>query len=204
VSTDVTTEQQTPAQVRLAAAKAQLAAQQAGAAAPTNEQDHPLTLPQPGSVVHVLRSGLTVHTGGEAGVSGVVVAKGQNIVITDAMVQATKNRLGEYTGIALAADEDAQIRKYGEVRFRVGEAPSDLRPWTYGDADWSAARDAARRQAWSQPTDAARADALAEVERVFGPAAATSTTTNSAPNKSIAEAAVQAERLAARSAQGMR
>jgi hypothetical protein len=169
-----------------------------------DEQNGPLKLPQPGTVVHSTRGGLTVHTGGQAGVSGVVVSRGQNIVVTDAMLQATKNKLGEYTGIALAADERAQLRKYGEVRFRVGEAPSDLQPWTYGDADWSVAREAARRQAWAQPTDAERAYALAELERKFGPMASTTTTLNSAAHPSIREAEVQTQRLSDRAAAGQR
>ncbi|MFF0909738.1 hypothetical protein ACFWZW_03495 [Microbacterium enclense] len=154
--------------------------------------------PAAGTTVHVLVSGVTVHVGEQMLSSGRVLTRGQNVVITDAMIERTRNRLGQLGGIALAADEDEQLRRWGQIRFRVGEAPADLKSWLPGSTEWREAREKARRAAWAQPSDSEQAYALALVEKEFGPAPLTSATLNSAPNPSIREAELQQQRLAAR------
>lgn len=154
--------------------------------------------PAAGTTVHVLVSGVTVHVGEQMLSSGRVLTRGQNVVITDSMIERTRNRLGQLGGIALAADENEQLRRWGVVKFRVGEAPADLKSWLPGSTEWVQAREEARRAAWARPTDAERAYALAEVQREFGDAPTTSATLNSAPHPSIREAELQMQRLAAR------
>jgi len=135
--------------------------------------------PVAGEQVHVLRSGLSIHTGEGTmlSVRAVILQRGQTITITSSMLDAHRDRHGELSGwIGIVHDEDAQVRRFGEVIARAGEAPADLKPWTRGDADWQVARDRARRDAYSRP-EGERAAALAAVDAEYGPAANTSTET---------------------------
>lgn len=138
-------------------------------------------IPSPGDTLHCLRSGLTISLGGGSLMSGraVVLERGQTFTVTSEMIAATRDRHGSLDGswLSLVYDEPGQIARYGAVTVRPGPAPADLRPWEYGTPDWHNARDAARRRAYALPSEAERADALAEVERIYGPARSTSATT---------------------------
>lgn len=182
------------------AAAADLAARKAQAESTVEQvaEPRPIKIVEPGTTVHVLRGGVTVNLGGNLPSSTVVLERGRTFTVTAEMIALTKNRNGELGGVALAVDEDEQQRRWGEVRFRVGAAPDDMRPWIHGDADWSDARERARRAAHAQPTEDLRAEALAEVHRVYGAAPVTSYSLNSAPNASIREAEMQQDRLAGR------
>ncbi|MDD7929884.1 hypothetical protein [Microbacterium thalli] len=162
---------------------------------PSAASSAPLRLPRAGEQVHALVTGTTLATGGPYG--GTVLTRGQTFTITDAMLELSKNRFGQYSGVALVHDPEAQIEKYGEVRFAPGPAPADLDPWTYGSAEWRVAREQARREAWALPTEDARRAALAEVQRRFGAAPDTATTLNKATDPSVRAAEEQQGRIRA-------
>ncbi|RKE60513.1 hypothetical protein [Microbacterium sp. AG238] len=154
---------------------------------------------QPGDVVHSLDEGgiaiaRSVNIFGQA---SVILRRGDELVVDEEMIDASRDRHGNVTWPALVLDEAAQIEKWGTVRLRAGRAPADLRPWTHGSALWRDMRERARREAHALPTAEARADALAQVERVYGAAPSTATTLNKAPDPSVRAAEEQRARIAA-------
>jgi len=168
-------------------------------------------IPAPGETIHVLRSGLLVHTGEGSLMSGraVILDRGQTFTVTSAMIDAMRDRHGslDSSWLSLVYDDDAQIARYGEVIVRPGPAPEDLRPWVHGGPEWQVARDAARRRAWALPSEAEQHAALAEGEREYGPARSTSQTTATyRPGEHPTEraAAQQARDFAAARARGER
>ncbi|GEM_PF-3648854 len=168
-------------------------------------------IPTPGETLHVLRSGVTVSLGGATVMSGrtVVLERGQTFTVTAAMLDAARDRHGSLDGslFALVHDPEAQRARYGDVLLAPGPAPADLRPWEYGTPEWLRARDAARRRAYALPSEAERAEALAAVEREYGPAGSTSKTTATyRPGEHPTEraAAAQAERVRRGIADGTR
>ena len=155
----------------------------------------PLRLPVPGETVHALVPGIDLLTGGHHG--GTTLRRGQSFTITAAMIDANVDRHGRHSGPSLVHDPNAQLDRYGEVRFAPGPAPESMEPWVHGSADWASARDQARREAHALPTEDARRAALADVHRRFGAAPVTSSTLNAAPDPSIAAAEAQQQRIAA-------
>lgn len=150
---------------------------------------------RPGDEIHVLVTGVSIPTGGGFLATAHTSRAGETICLTEAMISASYNAGGQ-SWLAILGDDDAQISKWGEVRFRPGRAPEGIQTWNRrGDSDWVEQREAARREAWSQPTAQGRADALAAVNAKFGPAPTTSTTLSSAPDPSIAAAEAQRARL---------
>lgn len=154
---------------------------------------------QPGDIIHGLDEGglaiaRSVNIFGQA---SVILRRGDELVVDQEMIDASRDRDGNVTWPALVLDEAAQVEKWGTVRLRAGRAPADLRPWVHGSALWRDMRERARREAHALPSAEARADALAEVERVYGAAPVTSTTLNQAADPSIAAAEAQQRRLAA-------
>lgn len=178
---------------RLRAAREALAALQAEQAA-TTAAAAPLRLPEPGSIVHCLVTGTTISTGQGWLAGGAVLNRGQNVVITAAMLDATRDAGGRYTGVALVNNPDAQLARHGRILFAPGEAPADM-TFEPNTREWREAREAARTSAWTESDPARRAAALAEVERRFGPAPVTSTTISTTPDPSIALAEQQRARL---------
>lgn len=149
--------------------------------ADTTETASAPRIPSAGETLHVLRSGLTVSLGGGSLMSGraVVLERGQTFTVTSAMIEAARDRHGSLDGswLGVVYDDDAQRARYGAVIVRPGPAPADLRPWEYGSPEWFNARDTARRRAYALPSEAERREALAAVERDYGPAGSTSKTT---------------------------
>lgn len=190
------TSQETTGQRRLREAREAVAALGTKTTATASaDETAPLRLPRAGEQVHARVTGTTLATGGPYG--GTVLMRGQTFTVTDAMLELSKNRFGQYSGVALVHEPEAQIEKYGEMRFAPGPAPADLDPWTPGTAEWRVAREQARREAWALPTAEGRRAALAEVQRRFGAAPSTTTTLNQAPDASIRAAEEQRARIAA-------
>lgn len=149
----------------------------------------------PGDQFHVLKTGVGIHTGGGFLASSHISTAGETITVTAAMIEANYSMSG-WNWMSIIDDEDAQLARWGEVRFRLGRAPADVQTWNeWGDPDFVEQREAARREAWQQPSAQARADALAAVQARFGPAAPTSTTLNTTPDPSIKQAEQQRARL---------
>lgn len=169
--------------------------------APAPETASAPRIPSPGDTLHVLRSGLTVSLGGGTLMSAraVVLERGQTFTVTSEMIAAARDRHGSLASswLSFVYDEPGQIARYGAVIVRPGPAPADLRPWEYGSPDWQNARETARRRAHTLPTEAERRDALAAVEREYGPAPTTSATTATYREHHTERAArEQAERIA--------
>lgn len=163
--------------------------------------------------VRTAKAGTWMHSLDEGGISilrstsifgapSTVLYRGDEIEIDTAMLEADRDRYGRPSWSALVNDEDAQIQKWGFVRLRAGRAPRDLQPWSRGSALWAEKREAARREAWAQPSAEARAEALREVQRVYGDAPVTSTVLNTAKTASERAYDEQAERIAASAAKG--
>ena len=127
----------------------------------------------PGDTVHALESGLTISTGAGWLTGGAVLARGQNLVITAALLEANRDAGGRFTGPALARNPAEQVRVHGRVIFGFGEAPSDMLP-ERGTAEFREARENARREAWAMPTAEGRHAALKDVHERFGDAETTS------------------------------
>ncbi|MFJ2542797.1 hypothetical protein [Microbacterium sp. NPDC087589] len=146
---------------------------------------------RPGDTFHCLTSGATIPTG-QGFLSASHISKaGQNVIVTQAMIDASYSSSGA-SWMALIDDPEGQRARWREERFRLGPAPADAPTWgAVGDADWREAREQARREAWAQPTLQARAEALAAVNARFGPAAPTSTIISTSPDPSIKLAAEQ-------------
>lgn len=177
---------------RLRAAREALAALQAEQAASVAAA--PLRLPEPGETIHCLETGLTIATGQGWLAGGAVLNRGQNIVVTTALLEANRDRGGRYRGPGLAHSPEAQLAVHGRLLFAPGPAPDDMVP-EHGTAEWRMAREAARQAAWAEADPERRAAALAAVNAKFGAAPVTSTIINSTPDPSIAAAAAQQKAL---------
>jgi hypothetical protein len=201
-NTNDSTETLTPAQQRLRDLRAQVARQEGTAPTETPQDDRDVL--EVGAVFHAVHDGLTIPrtTSMWGGLPAIITRRGESYILTEEMLKASKNRFGQVGWPAVVADPDGQIRKWGRQYLAPGPAPAGLESWVHGSTEWREARERARREAWAQPSDAERAYALAEVQRRFGDAPVTSSTLNSAPNASIAEAAAQQERLRARAGRG--
>jgi hypothetical protein len=159
---------------------------------------------KPGDVVHVLESGMTIPrtTSLWGGAPALQLTRGDVFTVTAEMIEASRDRNGRVTWPAMVHDEAAQVRRWGTVRLRPGNAPEGMQPWTYGSPDWAEARETARRAAWAEPNPERRAEALQHVTEVYGAAPTTSTTLNTARTPSEREAEVQAERIRVAAANG--
>lgn len=154
--------------------------------------DGPLPV-APGDTIHAKVSGTTFATGSGLMSASHVTTRGEQYTITQQLIDASRDAGGRSWLRHLVSD-DAQVRRWGAVRFGIGSAPEGMTPEP-GTAEHREAREAARREAWGMPTAQARAEALAAVEERFGPAPTTSTTISSTPDPSIAAAAAQRARL---------
>jgi hypothetical protein len=115
-------------------------------------------LPKPGTRLHAL---------GAIILCDVALRRGDCLTLTSAMIELTINKHGE-SFLSLADDEDAQIEKWGEVKFGLGEFPKHLTPWVKGSPDEDIER--ARRQqiAWAEADESKRYDQLRAIRDEFG------------------------------------
>lgn len=129
------------------------------------------TLPvAPGDMIHAARGGVTISVGNGF---GHVTTPGESICVTAAMIAASFDNFGQ-SWMSLIGDDDAQVERWGAVSFRLGRAPEGVQTWNArGDSDWVEQREAARREAWAQPTVEARNAAMAAMHARFGPAPTT-------------------------------
>ncbi|MEV8173919.1 hypothetical protein [Microbacterium sp. NPDC079176] len=149
---------------------------------------------RPADTFHCLVTGVTISLGNGFMSTAHITTAGENIIVTQNMIAASYDNFGQ-SWMAIIDDDDAQVQRWGEVRFRIGPAPADARTWnTVGDVEWTRARDAAKAEAWAMPTAEARAAALAEVNARFGPIASTANYWIS-EDPSVAAAAAQQKAL---------
>lgn len=154
--------------------------------------DGPLPV-APGDQIHAKVTGVTFATGRGFTSASHVTTAGETYTITQQLLEASRDAGGRSWLRHLVSDE-AQVRRWGAVRFGIGPAPEGMTPEP-GTAEHREAREQARREAWAQPTAQARTAALAAVESRFGPAPISSTTISTTPDPSIAAAAAQRARL---------
>lgn len=178
---------QTPRE-RLEAARAR----QAALATDTAPQALPV---RAGDTIHSLRADISIHSGGGFTGASIPLKAGQNICITQAIIDASRNAAG-WSWMSLIGDDDAQIAKWGHVRFRPGPAPTEAQTWTeHGDSDWREQREAARVAAWGESDPERRAAAFRALHERFGDAPVTSVIISSTPDPSIKRAEEQRARL---------
>jgi hypothetical protein len=91
------------------------------------------------------------------------------------MRESGKDRNGN-SWLDLLGDEDAQIKRWGEVTFREGPWPDDLPHHKPGSFEYAEARERARQAAWTLIDPEERAWALAKVNEDFGPPPLANTT----------------------------
>lgn len=163
-STTPTAAQQQLADLRAEAAA--LAAQQASTDTAAAVVVRGVRLPEPGTLATVLVA-TSVDTGEDYPWTN-VMARGAKFRITAGALSRARDRNGDPTGIALCADPEAQLRKWGECRFHVGELPSDFRPWRPGSPEMYQARWRAVDAAHALEDPDAKREALAAVRAEFG------------------------------------
>ncbi|KTS91725.1 hypothetical protein NS183_02910 [Microbacterium testaceum] len=157
----------TAAQQRLADLRAEAAELESPEGTTTPRTEPSVKLPTPGEQAHVLVP-MSIDVSTEAFPHSLVLERGRVFVITSAALDRARNRLGQPTGIALAADEAAQMRVWGEIRLRMGLPGDEFQPWTRpGSAEWGASRARAIDDAYALRGEE-RAAALAKVQRIYG------------------------------------
>lgn len=150
---------------RLREARAAKAARQQAASAQLSVR--------PGDMIHTVTGGFTVATGGGYAASAHVARPNESICLTAAIIAASFSASG-WSWLSIIDDDAAQLARWGEVRFRTGQAPT-VAPVAFpvGSPEWLEARQTAVTEAWAHPTAEARASALADVAERFGPPAST-------------------------------
>ena len=146
--------------------------------------DHAPIPAKPGDLIHILAGGLLCFGG--------AYKRGDVIRLTADDIEGTRDRLGDSWCDDLS--DSAQIRRWGEPRFGIGPWPEDLMPWLPGSPEAFEAREEARARAHRLEDPQARAEAVAEVARRFGPAP-TSRTLNRAEDPSVRAERAQRVRL---------
>jgi hypothetical protein len=119
-----------------------------------------------GVTVHFLGS-MTLHLRPNATAFTRTVNYGDEVVLTDEVIEANRDCRGRVAILELLDDEQAQIQKYGKRLFAPG-------PWRElnriqpGSAAWDDARDRERTAALALPSEDERRIALARVREVYG------------------------------------
>lgn len=113
---------------------------------------------KPGDQIHILVTGVTLSVGDFF--PSYVGRRGDTITVTEAMIEASRDRNGKSWLDAVAAGDDSRIG--------LGPFPSDVPALLPGSLEFQAERERRREQAWLIPTVAEREAALAEVYRDFG------------------------------------
>lgn len=129
--------------------------------------------PRIGEVFHWLHGGMAYpqHLGSAAGVTS---KRGQEVRVTEALLVANTNRLGE-CWLDLLHDPAGQEQRWGKIMFAPGPFPDGLLRTEPGSYEHEDAKADAYRAARALPERQKRDAALAEVEETYGPQAATST-----------------------------
>jgi hypothetical protein len=115
-------------------------------------------LPTPGTVVHAL---------GAISLCGYALRRGDSLKLTRELVELTLDKHGN-SFLSLADDEDAQVEKYGELKFGLGPFPSHLKPWTKGSPEEDLERDRRRTIAHAMSDEMKKYDELRAIRDEFG------------------------------------
>lgn len=123
---------------------------------------------KPGDQFHFLVSGVMFATSTSFSGANEVSRRGATVTVTEALIEASKDRDGLNSWLALVDDEDRQCARWGKVTFARGTAPAGLSPWTPATPEQTEAHDLARAAAYAIPEGPDRRAALAEVVATFG------------------------------------
>lgn len=131
--------------------------------APAAPADASPPAPTSPEVVHFYR---TVTVPGP-GYCSLVLIRGDELTITPELRAASLDRFG-HSWLDLVHDPEAQMARWGEVRFAPGpwpEAEARIIPGSHEEEELIAQ---AWKDAWAQPTDDARTEALTQVRAKYG------------------------------------
>ena len=103
--------------------------------------------------------------------------RGSELVLTAEVLAAGVDRNGR-SWIDKLDNEQAQIERWGVVRFRRGSWPANTPTWVHGDQQWADARERRRLEAHQVSDPDRRSAAFADLRREFGDAPSTSRTLN--------------------------
>ncbi|RFA07941.1 hypothetical protein B7R54_00970 [Subtercola boreus] len=113
---------------------------------------------KPGDQIHILATGVTLSIGDFY--PSYIGRRGDTLTVTEAMIDASRDRNGETWLAAVATGDDPRIG--------LGPFPSDLPVLLSGSLEFEAERQRRRDQAWLIPTESEREAALAKVRKEFG------------------------------------
>ena len=114
-------------------------------------------------VVHFL----TAATVPGPGYLSLALIRGDELTITPELREASIDRLGR-SWLDLVHDPEAQIARWGEVRFAPGPWPEVAHRIIPGSPEEEELIAQAWKDAWAQPTDAERTEALKQVRAKYG------------------------------------
>lgn len=98
---------------------------------------------------------------------GMVTNYGDELVITDEMIEASNDRNGD-SWLDLANDEQAQVKRWGTVMFRTGPWLEGVLRHAIGTDGWRRALDATKAEARAIPDSNIRRRRLREIDQEFG------------------------------------
>jgi hypothetical protein len=128
-----------------------------------------------GETMHFLATGLTYLRieGGPA--LGAVSKRGEELFISQDMLDANTDRAGECV-FKLLHDPEGQMARFGRVMFAPGPAPADLLLTEPGTVDHEQARARERQAAYRIADQTSRNEALRTIAERYGAAPTTSRT----------------------------
>lgn len=109
------------------------------------------------------------------GIASRLMLWGDVVEVTPLIRELGRDRNG-HTWVDLAGDPEAQLKRWGRVRFALGPWPADLPRYEPGSQEEQEAIQEAYRNAWAIPTEVERLAALADVRAHWGLPAQTSKT----------------------------
>lgn len=125
--------------------------------------------PEVGQTFHFLVSGVTHPSPKSANHFHEVSHRGDEITITQHLLDASRNRLGDLPPwLALLHDPQAQCDVLGHVVTAPGPWPAGVLKTTPGTVEHREARRKAIARAQAIPDEQAREDALAEIVEAYG------------------------------------
>lgn len=131
--------------------------------------------PEPGEVFHFLVTGLTHPTFRHGAMLHVVSRRGDQVTITDRLLEAIADRNGE-SWLDLLHDPAEQVAKFGRKVIAPGPTPEDMVTTVVGSPEHETASRKARADAWKIEDPQKRRAALHDVDKRFGPPPLTSLT----------------------------
>lgn len=122
-----------------------------------------------GITVHFLGA-LTLHESKTLGSTARNVSYGSEAILTADIIDANRDRYGQWPLLGLLDDEPGQIKAWGKVKVRRGPWPADLPRIEPGSPEHDDARAAALQAAKLLPTEQEQRAAVASVRRAYGAA----------------------------------